>query len=199
MGTESHRERRRLSVEDENLTPQANRILSEELRDAVDADEVETPARRPPARSPTVAKILAGRFLLATVVGAAVVIGALLAVTGGSWILFGVAIGVLLAALGAMVLLALQTSTEAEHPRPEAVARLEAEGVANPEQELNDRLQEYASSEPRRPLRRTLAKGDHRRTRRPEDDPARAFEEQQTGVTPSSDRSVPAPRERRNA
>ena len=89
-------------------------------------------------------------------------IGALCSVITGSWWLLAVAVAIHAVATLAVGFFAIRATTTVEKPSPEAVARLEAEGVPDPEKAFNDRVQEYTD-----------------------------IERQEGAVTPSSDRSRP--------
>jgi len=81
----------------------------------------------------------ANRLILVSLLGAVVTIGLLLAVTGGGLILLVVAVLALLVVIGLVTAFVLKLTTE-EKPSVETVARLEAEGVHDPESALNERI-----------------------------------------------------------
>jgi hypothetical protein len=191
MAEDKRTEVRDVRVDDPELTPEANRALTGELRDALGADRVRVPrdqgTRRDVEGGDPLAAFLAGnRVLIGITLAAAIVVGAVCAVITGSWWLLAVAVLVHAAATLAVAFFAIRATGEVEKPAPETVARLEAEGVPDPERAFNERVREYASAEP--------VQGNVRTTT-PEEDPAQATEEQQDAVTPASEPSAPAPPE----
>src|SRR4051794_9500073 len=138
-------ERRTVRSEDPSLSPEANRLLTEELRQAVGRDAVEVPVRTPRRtterrsnHSPLVATLVTHRQIFVVSLLAALVIGAIVAFTTGAWWAVVVALG--LHALGTMLTAtaAVQLTTEVEHVAPGTAARLEEEGVADPDRVLTD-------------------------------------------------------------
>src|SRR4051795_5490162 len=82
--TASDTERRFVRSEDPSLTPEANRLLTEELQEVVGAEEVEVPAGTPrrsdeahAVHSPLVTTLLSNRPILIVTLLAAVVVGAI--------------------------------------------------------------------------------------------------------------------------
>src|SRR4051812_37339831 len=129
-------ERRVVRSEDPSLSPEANRLLTEELRHAVGRDSVDVPAGTPRrtterrgGRSPIVANLATHRQIVVVSQLAALVIGAIVAFATGAWWAVVVALG--LHALGTMLTAtaAVQLTTEVEHVAPETAARLEEQGV----------------------------------------------------------------------
>lgn len=125
--------------------------------------------------------LAANRLGVVIVALCALVIGGVLILTTASWWLLAVLIVVVLLAMTAVVLVALQMTTETEHLAPTEVARLEDEGVVAPDAAYNDLVEEQAPDDA----------GDRGRETPAEEDPARAAAEQRSAVTPSSDRSKP--------
>jgi hypothetical protein len=188
-------ERRAVRSEDPSLSPEANRLLTEELRDAVGRDTVEVPVgtprrateRRGGGHSPVVATISSHRQLFVVSLLAALVVGAIVAFTTGAWWAVVVALG--LHALGTMLTAtaAVQLTTEVEHVAPETAARLEEEGVADPDRVLTELVEDFAAAEHAGGAPEVISSGNNERTVHAGDDPARATVEQRTAMTPQSE------------
>jgi hypothetical protein len=187
-------ETRTVRSEDPSLSPEANRLLTEELREAVGRDEVEvpvgTPRRTAEARghhSPVVATLASHRQILVVSVLAALVIGAIVAFATGAWWAVVVALG--LHALGTMLTAtaAVQLTTEVEHVAPETAARLEEEGVADPDRVLTELVEDFAGAPHAGGAPEVVSSGNNERTVHAGEDPARATVEQRTAMTPQSE------------
>jgi hypothetical protein len=187
-GDDSGRERREVRSQDPSLTPEANRILTRELRAAVGSEEVEVLRTRPHVERgrhggrPGIAVALSqNRLIVALTFLVALVVGAIVSLATGSWWFLLLALG--LDVLGVLVVVAivLAMTTQTEHMSPSAAARLADEGVEDPDAVLSDLVEEYAPDDRR---------GDERATS-PHEDPAQASTEQRSAVTPSQDPSRP--------
>src|SRR4051794_9985198 len=115
-------ERRTVRSEDPSLSPEANRLLTDELRQAVGRDAVEVPVGTPRRttdrhgrHSPAVATLATHRQIVVVSLLAALVIGAIVSFATGAWWAVVVALG--LHALGTMLTAtaAVQLTTEVEH------------------------------------------------------------------------------------
>jgi len=178
-------ERRFVRSEDPSLTPEANRLLTEELQEAVGREEVEVPVGTPRrtsdergTHSPMVAAIIANRAIVLVSLLAAVVVGGIISfATGQFWALL-VAVG--LHALGTMVVAggAIQLTTEMEHVAPETAARLEAEGVADPDRVLGELVEDFAGATDAGGAAEVVSSGNNERTVRGDENPAEATMEQ---------------------
>jgi hypothetical protein len=80
---------------------------------------------------------------------------------------------------------AIRMTTITEHVAPATAARLQAEGVRDPDRRLTE-LVERAHGESERGLRETLSNRYDDQAAAPEDDPARVTVEQETTMTPAS-------------
>ena len=109
----------------------------------------------------------------------AVLVGVIVSLAAGSWWFLPLALAVLGLATLVVVGGVLQMTSQTEHLSPGAAARLEAEGVGDPDAVFTELVQEYA----REP-------GSEHRTPADED-PAQAAAEQRSAVTPSHDPSKP--------
>ena len=186
-------ERRAVRSEDPSLSPRANELLTRELQEAVGADEVEVPAGQPErssephATDSTVAATLASNrpLIIVTFLAALVVGGIVALVTGQYWAVILAAavhaIGTVLVAAGAIHL-----TTETEHVTPTVAARLEEEGVADPDRVLSELVEDYAGAGDARGVPEVVGGGHNERSSAAEDDPARAAVEQRTAMTPTS-------------
>ena len=77
----------------------------------------------------------------------AVVIGAIVALTDGSWWLLPLAVIVLCVATASIVVMVLGILRAAEHPSPECAAALQADGVRDPDQLLSAIVNEFIADE----------------------------------------------------
>jgi uncharacterized integral membrane protein len=115
-------------------------------RDEEEGQVVEAAARARPRRSGEaqswLAAMGASRFLLALVVVAVAIVGSVILVGAGHWWALPIAVVVLLASFGLGAFMTLKATTEVEKPAPETVARLEEEGVPDPEGAANERVGE---------------------------------------------------------
>lgn len=182
------RERREVRSQDPSLTPEANRILTQELRAAVGRDEVEVPRTRPHVEReahggrPGIAVALSqNRLVVAMMLLVALVVGAIVSLATGSWWFLLLALGLDVLGVLAVVGIVLAMTTQTEHMSPGAAARLADEGVEDPDAVLSDLVEEYAPAD---------RDGDERTTS-PQEDPAQATAEQRSSVTPSQDPSRP--------
>ena len=180
--------------EDPSLSPEANRLLTEELREVVGQEEVEVPAGTPRrtaeargGHSRFVATLTTHRQILVVSLLAALVIGGIVALATGAWWAVVVALG--LHALGTMLAAtaAVQLTTEVEHVAPETAARLEDEGVADPDRALTDLVEDFAGAQRAGGAAEVISSGNNERTVHALDDPARAAVEQRTAMTPQSE------------
>jgi hypothetical protein len=82
------------------------------------------------------------RFFLGQGIAAAVVVGAIVALTIRSWWIVQGAVVVLVAATAAVVALTLDMIASRERPSPSTAAALYAEGVADPDAHFSDLVAE---------------------------------------------------------
>jgi hypothetical protein len=186
-------ERRFVRSEDPSLTPEANRLLTEELREVVGRDEVEVPvdtphrsAERHGNHSAIVATLVSNRAILLVSLLAAIVVGAIISLATGSYLAVLVAVG--LHALCTMLVAAgaVQLTTQVEHVAPETAARLEREGVGDPDRVLGQLVEDFVGAEQAGGVSEVVASGANDRTVHAGDDPAKAMLEQRTAMTPQS-------------
>jgi hypothetical protein len=160
-------EQRFVRSDDPNLSAEANAALTEELQQAVGAQSVSMPADSPdPATaeragdSTAKATAVSMRPLFIITLLVAVTVGAIIAVSTGSWWALVGALGV--HALGTMVVASgsIQLTTQVEHASPETAARLEEEGVADPDRVLSDLVEEYTGQAESSPAGGVVSAGD---------------------------------------
>lgn len=160
-------ERRFVRSADPNLSDEANAALTEELQDALGTDRVSMPQDAPdPAtaarsgKSTATATVASLRPLFIVTLLAALTVGAIVALATGSWWAVLLAVGV--HALGTMVVAsgAIQLTTQIEHASPETTARLEEEGVADPDRVLSDLVEQYSGQAESSPAGGVVSAGD---------------------------------------
>ena len=183
------RERRTITSGDPSLSPEANRELTGDLRQITGREQVAVPASRAHEerarhgqRPGLLVALHDNQLALGMTFLAAIVVGAVVSLATGSWWFLLIALvvdvaGVLLVTAGV-----LRMTKATEHPSPELAARLESEGVTDPDRMLTDLVHEYAPSDD---------DADEDRTIRPDDDPARASAEQRDAITPTDRPSRP--------
>jgi len=154
---EQQQEERFVRSADPSLTPEANRLLTEELREVVGRDRVRVPAGAPRREDdahgrfpPPLANLVSSRQIILVTLLVALVVGAIATLVTGSWwglvAALGVhALGTLAAAAGAF-----QLARQQEHVSPNLAAKLEEEGVADPDAVLTELADEYGRGAPDR-------------------------------------------------
>ena len=113
------------------------RELEDALGEKVDQETADRALAGPP-RSSFASFIADNQLLIGITLAGAVVFGIVLSVFLNSWVFLIAA--VLVHGAGTVVVtgLAVWLATSGDRPDPRTVARLEAEGIADPEQKLND-------------------------------------------------------------
>jgi hypothetical protein len=186
-------ERRFVRSEDPSLTPEANRLLTREVQEVVGAEEVEVPKGTPRrtedrhgTHSTLVATLIDNRPIIIVTLLAALVVGGIVAMTTGWYVAVLLAVG--LHALCTMLVAAgaVQLTTQVEHVAPETAARLEQEGVADPDRVLSELVEDFSGVQAGNAAQEVIGSGHNERTVHAADDPARAMVEQQTAMTPQS-------------
>ena len=189
-------ERRAVRSDDESLSPRANELLTRELQAAVGSDEAVVPKNRPHreskahgGRSPFTAALKSNLPLIIVTFFVALVVGGIIAmVTDQYWAVVVAAavhaIGTLAVAVGAIAL-----TTQTEHMDPTVAARLEEEGIGDPDAVLSDLVEEFSGAQEARGVPEVVSSGHNERTVAPEEDPGRASVEQRSAMTPTSGRT----------
>jgi hypothetical protein len=154
MSSDQRSSEREVSSNDPSLTPDANRILTEEAREVVGSDRVSVPAdtdrasvRARGTGSPWKAGLASNRSFLIISFAFLLTVGVIVALATGSW--WAVLAACAVHALGTVVVVGatIQMSTETEHVSPGAAARLEDEGVPDPDKRLSDLVEEFQGGE----------------------------------------------------
>jgi hypothetical protein len=191
--------RREVRSADPSLSPEANRLLTDELREVVGADEVEIPAGTP-ARHEThhgggstfVGTLAANRVLIVLSLAALIVVGVIVSLATGSWWALVAACAVHATATLLIAAFAIHMTTRVEHADPTTAARLEAEGVTDPDRVLSELTEEFAGAQQAGGAAEVVSTGHNDNLADPDAEPARAAFEQRTVMTPSARRSSPA-------
>jgi hypothetical protein len=190
MGQQNRRgdeelERREVTVDEPELSPQTNERLAAEVREVIGDDHATVPTDRPhPSQgdaSPRpghrlTAELKPNRFIIAMIGGSFVVIAAIVALAVGQWWILVGAFIVLIVVLAAMIATVLRMTSNPERPSATTVAALEEDGVGDPERHFSELVKEF-TPEP-------SGDGEHRTTA-VEDEPASATAEQQDAITPT--------------
>jgi hypothetical protein len=136
--------------EDPSLSGEANRLVTEELREVVGSNAVARPPKGQDSRRERhathpepVALLLENRLMLASTFLALVLVGVVASIAIGSWWALGAALAVHVVGTVIVVGLALRLTAETEHPSPTLAARLEAEGVGDPDVFFTDLVHEF--------------------------------------------------------
>jgi hypothetical protein len=181
-------ETRRVEVADPSLSPEANERLTEEVRDAIGAEEVRVPADRPhPSRGEHTAKtgiasiLSAHRAVWIGSLAAAVTLGAFLTLITGSWWFLPLAAGVHALGTLTVAVVVVRLTTLVERPDPTTAALLEEEGVDDAEEYFSEVVKEFAGQ----------PEGANRRSAPAGEDPAAAVGEHRSAVTPTAGSSRP--------
>ncbi len=184
--------------EDPSLSPEANRLLTEELRRAVGSDRVEVPEdalersrERHAGHGAIVTTLAANATVLLFTFLALVVVGVIVSLATGSWWALVIAIGV--HALGTLIAAAsaIRLTTEVEHVDPSTAARLEEEGVPDPDRLMTELVEDFAGETEARGTSEVVSTGHNENASDPERERARATVEQRTSMTPSADATSP--------
>jgi hypothetical protein len=170
--TSQQRKRRPVRSEDPSLSDSANELLTHELRAAIGAAEVvvseDAPNRREDrhaTRSRLGTTLSANRLILIVTFVAAVVVGGVVAlVTEQYW---AVVLAAALHAMGTLVVAggAIELTTNIEHVSPAVAARLEEEGVADPDRVLSELIVDFADGRDARGVPEVITTG-HNEARR---------------------------------
>jgi hypothetical protein len=182
-----------VEVQDEKLSPRANEILTEEVREALGADEVEVSESHKDdlgrsdlsAKSRTMTSMLwESRVLVGVSFFSALVVGAIIALITGKWWAILIPEVVHLVTTLIVSWLAIRSTTNVDKPSAVHVEQLEEEGVRDPEETLNNAIQEFAGDGEDRG-KQVMRADDAHGVR--EDAPGGSPLDQQSAVSPSSE------------
>jgi energy-converting hydrogenase Eha subunit C len=150
MGPEDRSVEREVKSEDPSLSTEANRVLSEEAREAVGSDRARVPAGTSRAHEETGgasstlgATLASNRPLLIISFFTLLTVGVIVSLATDSWWALAAALVVHFVGTVIVVGATAQMSTETEHVSPAAAARLEEEGVPDPDQRLSELVAEF--------------------------------------------------------
>jgi lysylphosphatidylglycerol synthetase-like protein (DUF2156 family) len=174
--------RREVRAEDPGLSPEANQLLTAELQDAIGADEVELPADQAEdagrvgvrEHRSLATQLYVNRMLVGITLAMLIVVGVIASLATGSWWALVAAVAVHAVATFLVLSFTLQVTSEVEHVAPSTAAKLEDEGVADPDQALSDLIEQYGPP-----------KGGNDVSASPDQDPARSAVEQRNAMTPA--------------
>jgi hypothetical protein len=200
MPERGDRVEREVRADDPELSPEANRLLTEELREAVGTDRVEVPRERadsvgrvPGTGHDTLVGTLASNRLLVIISFVVLlIVGVIIALATGNWWAVVAACGFHAAGTLIVGTIVLQASTQVEHVDPATAARLEEEGVADPDRALSDLIENYEAGHEAHGAAEVVSEGHNRVTAEPEEDRERSAVEQETAQTPSATPVEPA-------
>jgi len=191
--------RREVRSADPSLSPEANRLLTDELREVVGADEVEVPAGTPAhhevdhgGRATFLGTLAANRVLIAVSLAALIVVGVIVSLATGSWWALVAACAVHATGTLLIAAFAIHMTTRVEHVEPTTAARLEAEGVTDPDRVLGELTEEFAGAQRAGGAAEVVSTGHNDNLADPDAQPAQAAVEQRTVMTPSARGSSPA-------
>ena len=148
----SEHERREVRSADPSLSPETNRRVTEELRDIVGRDAVDVPADRPDHRfdrherhGPTPGNAAVPIFAALVIL----VVGFVIWLATGSWWVMVLAVAIDLVAVLLLASGTIRLTTDVEHPSPGLAARLEEEGVADPDAMMTSLVEELSEKRER--------------------------------------------------
>ena len=199
MADDNELEVREVVAADPSLTPEANRLLTQELRDAVGADRVRVPRDTPHVqherqggRGGLRTAAIENRLLLVITFLAMVVTGAIVSLTTGSW--WAVVIAAAVHAVGSFTVLTMFASAavQVERVSPDVAARLTEEGVPDPDAALSRLVEEYAGGDGQVSAADLVATGRNEQPADPHTAPAAASAQQRTAMTPAGGPTAPA-------
>lgn len=183
-------ELRPVKVDEPELSPQTNAQLTEDLREAVGAEQVQVPADRPhlsrgePAPASPRAERLQSRSFMLTLIGASGVVGgAILATVTNQWWVLPLVVLVLYGATYFVLQVVLRMTRNPERPAPSTVAAMEEDGVRDPEHYFSSLVDEFTPVGTEREA--------EQRTGDAHEDPATAASEHREAWTPTGGPSHP--------
>ena len=181
-------EERTVEVNDPKLSADANRRLTEAVREVIGADRVLVPADRPHVSQGERSQLpffkdmsivkAASIGSLAVTIGVGLII---LTLALNQWWLLAIAIALLAVTLASMTITIINLASTTEYPDSFLVALLEEQGMRDPEGRFTEFVQEFTP---------VNSNDDGHRTTAVEDDPAQARAEQQDSGTPSGGAST---------
>ncbi len=153
MSQDHDKQTRPVVSEDPSLSPEANRMLTDELRQVIGSDTVETSPQAPRHSREahgTTPRGLVPLFnlrieLVLTIFILAVSFGVFALATDNWWLLIALML-LLLVGAAAVVFTTASMTGQNEHVSPTVAARLEEEGVSDPDQVLTELAEDYRTT-----------------------------------------------------
>ena len=176
---------REVRVQEPGLTEATNQDLTDEVRDVVGRDDVRVPAGRARPSRGEPSGFSAERtapsdgFAFVQIGGAAIVIGAIIALAAGEWWLLPVAAMVLFVVTYGVVRTIMRMTSRPESPSPTTAAAMREDGIRDPERHFSAIVDEFTEE----------AGGGEGRTATAEEDGARTAAEHRRSGTPTGGRS----------
>jgi hypothetical protein len=132
------------------------------------------------------------RLLITLTLLPLLVIGVIISLATDNW--WAVVAACAVHAVGTFIVatVALRASMAVEHVAPETAARLQDEGIGDPDQVLTDLVDRNTAAEAGSGPAEVVTSGHNRVTARPDQDPGRAASDQRTAGTPSAARTGPS-------
>jgi hypothetical protein len=187
-------------VDDPDLSPDANRLLTAEVQEALGTDQVEIPAddapdihRLPDGELRSLRSMLGtNRLIVAVAFVPLLVIGVIISLSTDSW--WAVVAACAVHAVGTLIVasIVLRLTTAVERVEPATAARLQEEGVGDPDQALSDLVERFGPGQERDGAAEVVASGRNRGDARPDGDRASAQAQQRTALTPSAEPTQPS-------
>jgi hypothetical protein len=152
---DTRRERREVRSADPSLSREANQILTEELREVIGSDAVDVPVDRAHIESDEhggkprlLVTVLDNRVMFGSFFFIAIVVGLVIAVSTGSY--WFVALAIAIDMIGTFIVagVIIGLTGEPEHVSPSAAARLEDEGVEDPDRLFSSLVAEFSPEDP---------------------------------------------------
>ncbi|MCW3038367.1 MAG: hypothetical protein JWM31_272 [Solirubrobacterales bacterium] len=192
-------ERRAVRSEDPSLSAEANDLLTQEAQAVIGATEVEVPAGTPHrstdrhgGHSKTLSNLGSMRQVLIVMACAGAVVCGIIGLQSNEYLAFLGTFVLLVVALVVVVSGAVQLTTELEHVDPSTAARLEQEGVPDPDRVLSDLVEDFAGAQEARGAPEVVSAGHNQAGGRAAEEPVRSSVEQRSAQTPTSAGSRPA-------
>lgn len=180
-----------MRADDPQLSPETNRLVTRELREAIGSDRVEVPRDRPhtssgerPSDTGWLAFWSVNRLMVVIGSVIALTIGAILALLTNEWWILGLAAGAHAVGTTTVWLTAWRTTTATEHPSPAVAAAMSEDGV-HAVDDVFSRMVEEFRGRPEPKLGDALAPEAGDRDTPAWSDPATAAVEEAAALTPT--------------
>ncbi|MCW2957456.1 MAG: hypothetical protein JWP18_259 [Solirubrobacterales bacterium] len=189
-------ERRTVRSQDPSLSAEANDLVTREVRQAVGGDAVRVPAGAPDrattkhgGHNRSLATLASIRPFLIVVTCMLLIVAGIVALSSDEYVVLIAVFALLVLCLTIVAMGAIQLTTQTEHAHPEVAARLEAEGVADPDRMVNELVEDYAGNREAHGTPEVIAGGHNDSDARGTEEPGVAAVQQRTAWTPTSART----------